>query len=99
MEAGNNMQEDKTAEKKARQAAEQDSIPKKLWTVYEKAFFSFSAEENRRFTRSTEKQLGQLERRIARKKKQENHQVLADMKDLHRKVAQIGYTVVLKDIR
>lgn len=93
------MQEDKTAEKKARQAAEQDSIPKKLWTVYEKAFFSFSAEENRRFTRSTEKQLGQLERRIARKKKQENHQVLADMKDLHRKVAQIGYTVVLKDIR
>ena len=60
---------------------------------------SFAPEENRRFTRSTEKQLGQLERRILRKKKQENHQILADMKDLHRKVAQIGYTVVLKDTR
>ena len=62
-------------------------------------FFSFAPEENRRFTRSTEKQLGQLERRILRKRKQENHQVLADMKDLHRKVAQVGYTVVLKDTR
>ncbi len=93
------IQEEKTAEKKARQTEEQDGIPKKLWAVYEKAFLSFAPEENRRFTRSTEKQLGQLERRILRKKKQENHQILADMKDLHRKVAQIGYTVVLKDTR
>ncbi len=83
------IQEEKTAEKKARQTEEQDGIPKKLWAVYEKAFLSFAPEENRRFTRSTEKQLGQLERRILRKKKQENHQILADMKDLHRKVAQI----------
>lgn len=74
-------------------------IPNKLWVVYEKAFFSFTPEEKRRFTKSTEKQLSQLERRIARKKKQENHQVLADMKELHKKVAQIGYTVVLRDVK
>ena len=74
-------------------------IPNKLWAVYEKAFFSFTPEEKRRFTKSTEKQLSQLERRIARKKKQENHQVLADMKELHKKVAQIGYTVVLRDVK
>ena len=99
METDRKMQYDKTAESKARQAQEQDGIPNRLWEVYEKAFFSFPPEENRRFTRSTEKQLGQLERRILRKRKQENHQVLADMKDLHRKVAQVGYTVTLKDTR
>ena len=99
MKTDRKIQEDKTAEKTARQTGEPEGIPKKIWTVYEKAFFSFAAEENRRFTRSTEKQLSQLERRILRKRKQENHQVLADMKDLHRKVAQVGYTVVLKDNR
>lgn len=93
------MQDEKIAEAKGKEPkpGQQDDIPKKLWAAYEKAFFSFQPEEGRRFTRSTEKQLGQLERRIARKKKQENHQVLADMKDLHRKVAQIGYTVILRD--
>ena len=40
---------------------------KNVILVVEKAFFSFAPEENRRFTRSTEKQLGQLERRILRK--------------------------------
>lgn len=89
-----------TGEKTPQQKqGQQDDIPKKLWAVYEKAFFSFQPEENRRFTKGTEKQLAQLERRIARKKKQENHQVLADMKELHKKVAQIGYTVILKDTK
>lgn len=87
---------EKSVQPKQRQ---QDDIPPKLWAVYEKAFFSFKLEEGRRFTRSTEKQLGQLERRISRKKKQENHQVLADMKELHKKVAQVGYTVVLRDTK
>lgn len=82
-----------------RQTEFQDGIPKKIWSAYEEAFFAFPPEENRRFTRSTEKQLGQLERRITRKKKMENHQVLADMKELHKKTAQIGYTVVLRDTR
>lgn len=87
---------EKSVQPKQRQ---QDDIPPKLWAVYEKAFFSFKLEEGRRFTKSTEKQLGQLERRISRKKKQENHQVLADMKELHKKVAQVGYTVVLRDTK
>ena len=95
------MQDEKITEEKTLQQkpGQQDDIPKKLWAVYEEAFFAFQPEENRRFTRSTEKQLAQLERRIARKKKQENHQVLADMKELHKKVAQIGYTVILKDTK
>ena len=84
---------------KEKRTQRQDDIPRPIWAAYEKAFLAFVPEENRRFTRSTERQLGQLERRIARKKKQENHQVLADMKDLHKKVAQVGYTVVLRDTR
>lgn len=89
----------KMSNEKQPQPQPQDIISKPMWTVYEKAFFSFAKEENRRFTRNTERQLGQLERRITRKKRQENHQVLADMKELHKKVAQIGYTVVLRDTR
>lgn len=101
LKIGTKMQDEKkTGEKGPQQKTQQqDDIPKKLWEAYEKAFFSFQPEENRRFTRSTEKQLGQLERRIARKKKQDNHQVLADMKELHKKVAQVGYTVVLRDTK
>ena len=41
------IQEEKTAEKKARQTEEQDGIPRNLWAVYEKAFLSFAPEENR----------------------------------------------------
>lgn len=93
------MQDEKITGENNPQARQQDDIPKKLWKAYEKAFFSFQPEEGRRFARSTEKQLGQLERRISRKKRQEDHQVLADMKDLHRKVAQVGYTVILRDTR
>ena len=33
------VQEEKTAEKKGQQTGEPDGIPKKIWTVYEKAFF------------------------------------------------------------
>lgn len=95
------MQDEKITGKKNRQPGpgQQDDIPKKLWAAYEKAFFSFVPEENRRFTRGMEKQLGQLERRISRKKNQDNRQVLADMKELHKKVAQVGYTVILRDVK
>ena len=89
----------KTQGKAPHETQLQDGIPKKTWSAYEKAFLDFSPEENRRFARSTEKQLDQLERRIIRKKKLENHQVLADMKELHKKVAQVGYTVVCRDTR
>ena len=43
---------------------------------------------NRRRLSLPENSIGQLERRIARKKSQENHQVLADMKELHQKAAE-----------
>lgn len=75
----------------------QDEVSEQVWKVYEKAFLQFVPDSDRRLIRGTEKQLGQLERRIARKKKQENHQVLADMKELHKKAATIGYTVVVRD--
>ena len=76
----------------------QDEISQQVWAVYEKAFLQPVKEPERRLTRGTEKQLGQLERRIARKKKQETHQVLADMKELHKKTEQVGYTVVQRDV-
>ncbi|MCM1266587.1 MAG: hypothetical protein NC302_01670 [Bacteroidales bacterium] len=89
--------EEKKLEEQKNQMPEKFS--EQLWRPFEQAFFQFEREENRKFTRSTERQLGQLERRIARKKKQENHTVLADMRELHKKTAQIGYTVVLRDTR
>ena len=75
-----------------------ETISEPLWKVYEKAFLQFTLEPDRRCIRGIGKQLGQLERRIARKKKQENHQVLADMKELHKKTALVGYTVVVRDV-
>ena len=74
-------------------------IPEAVWTVYQQAFLEFNDKEHRRFIKGCEKQIGQLERRIARKKSQENHQVLADMKELHKKAASIGYTVAGRDTR
>ena len=76
-----------------------EPLSEQLWKPYEQTFFHFDDKENRKFIRSTERQLGQLERRIARKKRQENHQVLADMRDLHKKVAQVGFTVVRRDTK
>ena len=74
-------------------------IPESVWAVYVQTFLEFEDREHRRFLKGCEKQIGQLERRIARKKGQENHQVLADMKELHKKAAAIGYTVGGKEIR
>ena len=96
---GQSEEKTRTGDKARGQTEFQDGIPKKIWLVYEKAFLRFTPEENRKFIRNTDRQLSQLERRITRKKRQENHQVLADMKELHRKAAQVGYTVVLRDTR
>ena len=74
-------------------------IPEAVWTVYLQTFLEFDEKEHRRFLKGCEKQIGQLERRIARKKNQENHQVLADMKELHKKAAAIGYTVAGRESR
>lgn len=74
-----------------------EDIPEKIWNTYVDAFLQFKPTEQRRMVRSCERQIGQLERRIARKKGQENHQVLADMKELHKRAAAIGYTVVSRE--
>ena len=73
-----------------------DDIPERVWNTYVNAFMQFRPDEQRKPIKSCEKQIGQLERRIARKKGQENHQILADMKDLHRRTTAIGYTVTGK---
>ncbi len=84
--------------KKAKEQQPGD-IPEVVWEIYQKAFLEFSANERRRLIKGCEKQIGQLERRIARKKNLENHQILADMKELHKRVAAIGYTVVNREER
>ena len=72
-------------------------IPEAVWKVYLKAFQEFEQNDRRHLIRGCEKQIGQLERRIARKKNLENYQVLADMKELHKRVTVIGYTVVNRE--
>ncbi len=76
-----------------------DDIPDKVWLTYTNAFLQFPQDEQRKLVKGCERQIGQLERRIARKKGQENHQILADMKDLHKRAAAIGYTVVNKETK
>lgn len=84
-----------------RKAKEQQpgDIPEAVWETYQKAFLEFGTNERRRLIKGCEKQIGQLERRIARKKNLENHQILADMKELHKRVTAIGYTVVNREER
>ena len=74
-----------------------DGIPEKVWNVYTAAFMQFGKDQQRRTIKSCEKQLGRLEGRIARKKGQENHQILADMKELHKRATVIGYTVYVRE--
>ncbi len=75
------------------------SIPESVKDTYEKAFLEFDPKDKRKRVKSCERQISQLERRIARKKHQENHQVLADMKELHKRAAAIGYTVTVYDTK
>ncbi len=72
-------------------------IPESVWHTYQAAFLEFAPNDRRRLIKGCERQIGQMERRIARKKGQENHQILADMKELHKRAALIGYTVVNRD--
>lgn len=59
-----------TADQGAEDEKEQipTDIPEAVWTVYQQAFLEFNDKEHRRFIKGCEKQIGQLERRIARKK-------------------------------
>lgn len=90
MDTNNHQNEDK------QQTAPKD-IPESVWNTYINAFLRYKPNERRRFIKSCERQIGQFERRIARKKGQESHQILADMKDLHKRAAVIGYTVANRD--
>ena len=74
-----------------------DDIPESVWNTYIRAFLEFSPGERRRHIKGCERQISQLERRIARKKGQENHQILADMKELHKRATAIGFTVADRD--
>ncbi|MDE6844416.1 MAG: hypothetical protein K2J99_01430 [Lachnospiraceae bacterium] len=76
-----------------------DDIPEAVWNTYVNAFLQFLPNEQRKLIKSCERQIGQLERRIARKKGQESHQILADMKELHKRAAAIGYTVANKETK
>ncbi len=73
------------------------SLPESVWNTYIEAFLRFDPQQRRRTISGCEKQIRRLEGRIARKKGQENHQVLADMKELHKRAALIGYTVAEKE--
>ena len=90
------MSTNKTGMEEKRQTIS-DDIPEAVWNTYVSAFLQFQPDERRRYIKGCERQIGQLERRISRKKGQENHQILADMKELHKRAAAIGYTVAGRD--
>jgi ATP-dependent RNA helicase SUPV3L1/SUV3 len=75
------------------------NVPNSVKSIYEKAFLEFDPQDKRRKIKGCEHQIAQMERRIARKKNQDNHQVLADMKDLHKRVTAIGFTVTVYEQR
>lgn len=70
-----------------------------VWKIYQTAFLEIPYTKQKRFARKCEYGIKMLERRIARKKKLEPHQILNDMSELHKKAAEIGYTVANKDKR
>lgn len=90
-------QELQEAGQKKKNDRQREEIPQKVQAVYRSAYLDFAHGERYKLLKSCEKQINQLERRIARKKAQEPHQVLADMKELHKKATQIGYTVQMRD--
>ncbi len=64
-----------------------------VWQLYEAAFLQIPYTNKRRYVKGCERSIKMLERRIARKKGMEAHQILNDMGELHKKAAEIGYTV------
>ncbi|MCM1387740.1 MAG: hypothetical protein NC231_10460 [Bacillus sp. (in: Bacteria)] len=71
----------------------------RAWRVYHKAFLEIPYSKQRKYIKSSEHNIKQLERRIARKKKMEAHQILNDMTELHKRAATVGYTVSNRDRR
>lgn len=79
--------------------SENRDISEAVREAYKQAFLTFTPTDKRKRIKSCERQITQLERRIARKKQQEQSQILADMKDLHKRAVAIGYTVAVYDTR
>ncbi len=69
------------------------------WDMYHKAFLEIPFSGQKKFIRGCEHHIRQLERRIAKKKYLEPHQVLNDMGELHKRAAGLGYTVSNKEHR
>ena len=69
----------------------------RAWKIYHKAFLEIPYSKEKRYIKGSEHNIKQLERRIARKKKLEAHQILNDMGELHKRAAAIGYTVSNRD--
>ncbi|MCM1144291.1 MAG: hypothetical protein NC318_09830 [Blautia sp.] len=67
--------------------------------VYRRAFLKIPYTKQRAFLRGCERHIRQLEQRIARKKKLEAHQILNDMVPLHKRMADVGYTVSNKEYK
>ncbi|MDE6663063.1 MAG: helicase [Lachnospiraceae bacterium] len=67
-----------------------------VWEIYIKTFINASSSADRKYIRNCEHSIKQLERRIARKKYLEAHQILNDMVELHKRAADIGFTVFSK---
>ncbi|MBD5521717.1 MAG: helicase [Lachnospiraceae bacterium] len=67
-----------------------------VWEIYIKTFINKSSSADRKYIRNCEHSIKQLERRIARKKYLEAHQILNDMVELHKRAADIGFTVFSK---
>ena len=68
-----------------------------VWKVYHKAFLERPYSKKKKYIKSCEHNIMQLERRIARKKNMEAHQILNDMGELHKRATDIGYTVSNRD--
>lgn len=88
---------EETQQKRQEEKQQTEQIPESIREVYRKAFLEFEPGDRRKLVKGCEKQINQFERRIARKKHQENHQILADMKELHKRAAALGYTVTVRD--
>lgn len=68
-----------------------------VWEIYRAAFLEIPYTKQKRFMKNCEHCIKMMERRIARKKSLEPHQILNDMQELHKRAADLGYTVSNKD--
>ena len=68
-----------------------------VWNIYQAAFLEIPYTKQKNFMKKCSYRIGMLERRISRKKTLDTHQILNDMPELHKRAADIGYTVANKE--